>query len=281
MSNKRRIKAQIRKLAPSLIDHLQISIGKKDKTHGGEFSTLAKILENLRFTGSLEFVDIGAGDGFNMSIAYPLSKSYSCRGLLIEPNNDQLNFARRIYQKKDFHFCSEPVTPNNVSQILRQHDFDSPFYIKIDIDSFDLDVLRGLLASGIRPTLFSIEINELFPPPIKFELRYNGAIENFRPPLFGCSLQCVFEFAREMDYGLVELAGNNAFFASRHYTENYRNLNFMNAREAYESGFLLKDWEKLYPWDIEFKSWLYSSKNELCMKVKSHKDFDVSRMVIE
>jgi hypothetical protein len=226
-------------------------------------------------------VDIGAGDGFNMSIAYPLSKSFSCRGLLIEPNNDQLNFARRIYQKREIYFCSEPVTPKNVSQILRQHDFDSPFYIKIDIDSFDLDVLRGLISSGIKPTLFSIEINELFPPPFKFELRYNGEIENFRPPLFGCSLQSVFEFARQMDYGLIELAGNNAFFVSHSYSKDYPNIKFINTREAYEKGFLLKDWEKLYPWDIEFKSWLYSSKNELYEIVKSHKDFDVSRMVIE
>jgi len=276
----RKLKSKIRTFAPTVIDRLQIALGRHDKTYGGEFSALAQILDSLKISEVIEFVDIGAGDGFNMSIAFPLSKSFATRGLLIEPNVKQLEFARRIYKNYDFSFCSEFLDPVNISDILKKFGFLNPTYIKIDIDSFDLDLLRGILHSHILPKIFSIEINELFPPPFKFEVKYKGEIVPCTSPLFGCSLQSVVDLATEMNYSLVSLAFNNAFFV---YNDSMRgDLKSYNSKSRllYEIGFLNRNWRELFPWDIKYEHWLKASATQLDRLVKKHEGFDEARMII-
>lgn len=280
MTVQRRFKSRIRTFAPTAIDRLQIALGKQDKTYGGEFSALSQILDSLKISEVIEFVDIGAGDGFNMSIAFPLSKSFVTRGLLIEPNVKQLEFARRIYKNKDFSFCSEFLDPVNISDILKKFGFLNPTYIKIDIDSFDLDLLRGILHSHILPKIFSIEINELFPPPFKFEVKYTGEIVPCTSPLFGCSLQSVLDLATEMNYSLVSLAFNNAFFVYNDSMRGDLKSYNSNPRLLYESGFLNRNWRELFPWNIKYEHWLQASATQLDRLVKKHEGYDEARMII-
>lgn len=280
MTLQRKIKSNIRNFAPELIDKIQIVIGKTDKTYGGEFATLSQILDKLDISTFLEFVDIGAGDGYNMSVAFPISKKFACRGLLIEPNLKQLERARRLFRDEDFQFNSEYTTPDNIPTILTEAGFSKPTYIKIDIDSFDLDLLRGILLNNVRPKVFSIEINELFPPPCKFEVKYTGYQVQFSQPLYGCSLQSVTDFANEMDYSLISLAFNNAFYVDN----SLKPIGFpdknVDIKEIYNSGFLNRNWQTLYPWDVKFEDWLYASTSELYKIIENHNSFDRSSMVI-
>ena len=280
MTVRRKIKSRIRTVAPTVIDRLQIALGKQDKTYGGEFSALSEVLHSLDITEAIDFVDIGAGDGFNMSIAFPMSKSFATRGLLIEPNVKQLEFARKIYKDKDFSFCSEFLNPDNVSDVLKSFGFFKPTYIKIEIDSFDLDLLRGILLNKILPKVFSIEINELFPPPFRFEVKYTGEIVPCTSPLFGCSLQSAVDLATEMNYSLVSLAFNNAFFVYNDLMRgNLKSYN-LNSQLLYESGFLNRNWKQLFPWDIKYEHWLQASTTQLKSLVKKHLEFDETRMIV-
>lgn len=280
MTVQRRFKSRIRAFAPTVIDRIQIALGKKDKTYGGEFSALSQILDSLKISEVVEFVDIGAGDGFNMSIAFPISRSFATRGLLIEPNIKQLEFARRIYKNKDFSFCSEFLDPGNISDILKKFGFLNPTYVKIDIDSFDLDLLRGILLSNILPKIFSIEINELIPPPYKFEVKYTGEILPYASPLFGCSLQSVVDLATEMNYSLVSLAFNNAFFVHNNSMGGALKSYNSNSRLLYESGFLNRNWRELFPWNIKYEHWLTASVTQLDSLVKQQEGFDRTRMIV-
>ncbi len=280
MTVQRKIKSRIRSFAPTVIDRLQIASGKQDKTYGGEFSALSEILDSLDITEAINFVDIGAGDGFNMSIAFPMSKSFATRGLLIEPNVKQLEFARQIYKDKDFSFCSEFLNPSNVSDVLKSFGFFKPSYIKIDIDSFDLDLLRGILLNEILPKVFSIEINELLPPPFRFEVKYTGEIVPCTSPLFGCSLQSVVDLATQMNYSLVSLAFNNAFFVHNNLMRGNLESYNSNPRLLYESGFFNRNWKQLFPSNIEYEHWLQASTTQLDGLVKTHAGFDATRMMV-
>lgn len=99
MVSRRNLKNFFRQISPNAIDYLQRLLGKRDKTYAGEFSQLKEILIQLGSPKEFKFVDIGAGDGFNMSVAWPLSRQFNATGLLIEPNQFQLNKARNLYEK--------------------------------------------------------------------------------------------------------------------------------------------------------------------------------------
>jgi hypothetical protein len=94
----RKIKVKVRSLFPDLVDTVQRKLGRKDKSYAGEFGVLREILNSLSIDGPVRFVDIGAGDGYNMSIAYPLSNFFSGEGLLIESNGVLLEKAKSLYK---------------------------------------------------------------------------------------------------------------------------------------------------------------------------------------
>ena len=85
MTVQRRFKSRIRTFAPTVIDRLQIALGKQDKTYGGEFSALSQILDSLKISEVIEFVDIGAGDGFNMTLHFLCPSLSSHEGFSLNP----------------------------------------------------------------------------------------------------------------------------------------------------------------------------------------------------
>lgn len=276
----RRFKSYIRSLSPDLIDRLQRFFGKVDKTYAQEYETLDEILTIIGKPKSFKFVDIGAGDGYNMSIAHPLSVYHKAVGLLVEPNHKLINRAVKLYKSNNsFKFHSGEVTPINVIETLSLYNFSSPLYLKIDIDSYDLDLLREILRGGIRPNVISIEINELFRPPITFEAKYHIS-KNYITPLIGCSLQSAADVLATYGFVLFRLAFNNAFFVKLDLIDGkFENL-IMDTVSAYKSGFLEKDWPKYFPWHKKDNYLLFQYPEESISYVKQHPLFDPEFMII-
>ena len=50
------------------------------------------------------------------------------------------------------------------------------YFLNIDIDSYDLEVLVTILENSYKPDIVSIEINEKIPPPIYFKVTYDENI---------------------------------------------------------------------------------------------------------
>jgi hypothetical protein len=83
-----------------------------------------------------------------------------------------------------------------------------------------------------------------------------------------------------MNYSLVSLAFNNAFFV---YNDSMRgDLKSYNSKSRllYEIGFLNRNWRELFPWDIKYEHWLKASATQLDRLVKKHEGFDEARMII-
>lgn len=269
------MKIHVRKFFGTEIDSLQRIFGRKDKTFAGEFHSLSNILSSIGSPKNFNFVDIGAGDGFNMSVAFPLMKYFDANGLLIEPDEYQLNKAKKLYKNRSgFGFSSEFLTPNNAIETLGHAGFPNPLYIKVDIDSFDLDVIRSLLAHKIRPKIFSIEVNELMPPPVRFEVRYTEGISDIKHPLVGCSLQSAYDLAKSHGYFLHSLAFNNAFFVSDEYLALAFSVSEKSPEDAFEEGFLSREWQKLFPGDIKFRDWFMISPRDLVQIIRELPEFD-------
>ena len=60
--------------------------------------------------------------------------------------------------------------------VLRTISMSSDF-LNLDIDSYDLEVMKKILEKNFRPKVISMEINEKIPPPIYFAAKFNEFFE--------------------------------------------------------------------------------------------------------
>ena len=137
-------------------------------------------------------VNIGAHDGiFADDPCYDLHRLLGFGGIAI----DKGSYEERCENLKDFPVVNinKYVTPDNINGILEDNEIPSNFdFLKIDIDSFDGQLMETILESGYRPSVISIEINPEFPHPVQFCMQYTpeikeaGSVVKFG--LYGCSV---------------------------------------------------------------------------------------------
>jgi len=108
--------------------------------------------------------------------------------------------------------CPVGVTPGNAAALLAEaqapRDLD---YLKVDIDSYDCDVLASLLGAGYAPKVVQMEVGTL-PPPVRFASHWHRGYT--RPhaqtlQAFGCSLSYAHDLlqafgGKKWKYELVE-----------------------------------------------------------------------------
>ena len=260
----KKFKLFARRNFPMTLNRIFILLRKYDRTYGGELKLLNEIVDLLPENSIQSFVDIGSGDGFNMSSSYFLVKS-GRRGLLIDGDPIAISHARKIYKNLGSTTirCLK-LNPGNITRVLSDAGYSHVDYLKIDIDSFDLTILNQLLRDGFRPKVFSIEINERIPPSLYFDVKYtkNGRYDS--KVIYGCSIASANVAASKFDYTLYKLAYNNAFFIQSEllrkiYPEFNRNLS-----EIYFDGYVnAPDRLKLFPWNKSFESWITSNPENL------------------
>jgi hypothetical protein len=85
-------------------------------------------------------------------------------------------------------------------------------FLNIDIDSYDLSILKTLLADGFKPNLISMEINEIFPPHLEFEVLFDDNQIWIGDHFFGCSIASASKALNNFGYKLAHIEYNNAFF---------------------------------------------------------------------
>lgn len=86
--------------------------------------------------------------------------------------------------------------------------------LSIDLDGNDIYVLDALFDAGARPALLIVEYNSKFPPPIRWQIRYDPAHVWDGSDYQGASLQSFVDLAERRGYRLVacNITGSNAFF---------------------------------------------------------------------
>lgn len=123
-------------------------------------------------------INLGCGDGLQYEDpVFPLYRS-GFKGVAI----DAWNHEALADNLGAFDVVLKPATmlsTDNVVAILRDAGCPAnPAFLKIDIDGFDADILKAVLAGGIRPLVIQAEVNTEVPPPYAFSVCWS---DKFRP----------------------------------------------------------------------------------------------------
>jgi hypothetical protein len=199
-------------------------------------------------------VDIGAADGIRQSSTVGFLNNSGWEGTLFEYSSDSFSRLAFLYNDSQrVNLAKAKVTPLNVVALFNGFEIPKNFdYLNIDIDSYDLSVLRELLDEGFRPKIISMEVNEKFPPNIYFEVLYSPDHAWSGDHFFGCSLTAAHESLKSRGYDLVKMEYNNAIFVESNGKQHTKNKEFLS--EVYRNGYLAKkDRKVLFPWNEDFE----------------------------
>jgi hypothetical protein len=139
------------------------------KTYHDEHFVIDKILNELNLNiNEIFFVDLGAGDGIDMSNTYLLA-ARGAKGISIEFNPSKFAMMAVTYRDLPNILLSKcTVTPLNIYSLITGMGAPSKIDIlNLDIDSYDYYVLEVLL-NKFEFRILVLEINPIFPIEIDF-----------------------------------------------------------------------------------------------------------------
>ena len=158
-------------------------------------------------------IEIGSGNGLENNTLVLLATGWNAIwidgvDLAFDPN---INPSKLVYSKTF-------ITRENVCEITNdlQKSFENGVeLISVDIDGNDGFIVEALLVGGYRPSVFIVEINEVFSPPIVFKQNYREDYVWDKSRNYGWSLQAFVDLFTQYGYQLVACnpqTGVNAFF---------------------------------------------------------------------
>jgi hypothetical protein len=183
-----------------------------------------EILKRIGISNST-CVEIGCGNGLENNSLVLLARGWNA----IWIDGTDLAFNSLVNPAKLIHSCSF-VTRENVCDLVNDLSKDrmtSIELISIDIDGNDGYITEELLQGGYRPSVFIVEINEVFPPPIIFKQDYRADHVWDRTRNFGWSLQAFVDLFSQYGYRLVACnpqTGVNAFFVRPDHSELFTDV---------------------------------------------------------
>ncbi len=245
-----------------------MKIVRSDLSYASEFEIIQKILKEI--PDDLKFlVDIGASDGITQSSTIKFILDNNFKGVLFELSPE--NFAKLAFvysNRESVNLVRVKVTPTNIVGLFSSLQVPKEFtLLNLDIDSYDLDVLNTVLDGGFRPKVISLEINEVFPPNIEFEVKYFEDHMYNGDKFYGCSAASAHKALAKRGYTLVEIHGNNAFFVYNSYTSGFATRSLF---ELWTQGYRnLPNRKELFPWNDEFEFLLTDSASICIEKITS------------
>lgn len=161
------------------------------------------------------YVDIGGGlPGSTPSL--PLDKILNSKlSIIFEPRDDLYPFNYNTYNNlENIIFRKDYVLPDHIEKkIIKPLEsyVDEVFILDIDIDGYDYFLAENILKTGIKPVFLFLEINENFPPPVKFQVNYDSSYTGPDGHFYGMSLSQANELT-EYGYDLVQQFFNSIVF---------------------------------------------------------------------
>jgi hypothetical protein len=173
-------------------------------------------LEILRRLGLAEgaFAEFGVGSGTENNTLILLALGW--RGFWA--GDQDLAFDHRKNLRR-FAFLRRRLDRENIVSVFREGlgtlGLASVDVLGLDLDGNDIYLVEGLLESGARPKLFIVEYNGRFPPPVRWQIEYDGAHVWRQDDYFGASIASFQALFARFGYALVccnAHTGANAFF---------------------------------------------------------------------
>ena len=206
-----------------------------DYSFAGEAALVETLLEQLEVRQGYA-ADIAASDGVSQSCTVGLYRK-GWRGLAVEFDPEKFSKLAYAYEEFDVVLTRCKVTPSNVASVLRAAEVPSDFdFLNLDIDSYDLAVIEGVLSAGFRPKLISMEINEKIPPPLYFTVLFADDHVWKGDHFYGCSAVAADQTVSRYGYLLQSIQANNAVFIKRDLAAAHGMVG-KDVTEAYRCGY--------------------------------------------
>ena len=139
----------------------------------------------------------------------------------------------KVYAPFDVELEFGWLEPGKVTKLMEKHEVPKNIdLIKIDIDSFDCQLMTEILDAGYSPKAINIELNTAFPPPIAHAMWWappnQDGVADDRPAnivgnaggdvaletswLHGCSLQYATDILERRGYRLLQYMFTDGYF---------------------------------------------------------------------
>lgn len=191
--------------------------GKKCYSQTDEDGITLEIVKRMGLKNSY-FAELGVGTGIENNTL--VLSALGWKGFWIGGENLDIN----LKNSKKLFFIKQWVTRENVIKLFKdglskinQKNLD---LISLDLDGNDLHLCKELLSNNICPSIFIVEYNAKFPPPINFTIEYNSQHKWNRDDYMGASLSSFNKVFEENNYKLIccnAATGANAFFVKKEY----------------------------------------------------------------
>ena len=218
-------------------------------------------------------VDIGASSGTETDPVYEFMVDPLFKGLCIEGNKEKVG---RLRKRTHCDVYGEYIYPHTILDVFQQHSVPTTFDIlKIDIDGYDLEVLRRIL-SVYSPRIIIAEINEKIPPPIRFEVLYKDNYAWDESHLYGFSIAAGEKVFAQHGYRIQQIYD----FANVIYTDASMGLEpLLSIEDMYKEQYINNPGrEKELWWNSDINHWLtIEDPDELAFEITQYFGVQITR----
>jgi hypothetical protein len=195
--------------------------GRKIFSQTNEDGITIEILRRLGLEKG-SFAEFGVGNGLENNTLVLAALGWT--GFWV--GNQELAFSPQPGSNIRFH--KQWITLDNIAETAKQAcsqlGAEKLDVISLDLDGNDYYLVERLLRSGFLPSLFIVEYNAKFPPPIRFKIIYDQNHSWNGDDYFGASLATYNELFERFLYQLVccnSDTGSNAFYVRREYMGSF------------------------------------------------------------
>jgi hypothetical protein len=245
------------------------ALSRADHSFAGELDTLEKLTTSLHIVSGF-IVDIAASDGVTQSCTLRFFQRMGWSGLAVEMDATKFAYLAFVYANlPNAQLARTKVTPSNIKALLDSYEVPSDISIlNLDIDSYDLYVMKSILLSGFRPKIITMEVNEKIPSGIFFAVHFDDHKTWQSDHFYGCSLDAACSVVKPFGYILFAMNYNNAIFLRRDLPFN--DFPDLDSETAYNNGYkLAKDRKTLFPWNVDVEQWLHSNTDETIEMIRN------------
>ena len=165
-------------------------------------------------------------------------------GLLLDAHGDPAFFS--AYPRRPNVTLVAPITmePSSIAATLANYSVPRDFaLLKVDVDSVELGLISSILAAGYHPAVLHLEINTIFPPPLRFSIPLNTSYAELASAgidkIFGgVSLSAAADFLIPHGYRLVEVDGWDTIWIRSDLAKRLPSSLPTSLAAAFKSGFL-------------------------------------------
>lgn len=193
-------------------------------SQGDEDGILERILGRVVPAGTGRFLEFGVGDGRECNTISLLARGW--RGAWV--GGEDLAF--QVPTASRLAFLQRWVDLLSLDEIMEsssEHLSGEPDVVSMDLDGNDFHFVDRLLERGLRPKVWIVEYNAVFPPDVSWVMPYAAAhVWNGEDDYFGASFDAYVELFDRHGYFPVatSIQGANLFLVRTDLAEHFSDI---------------------------------------------------------